>query len=140
MLQGVLLLTPRGVTYKCRNGSCFGALCRGMLSGERGKGGGAPLNPNNDDIGVRQDVINWGGTLSSAQMGDLCPSHTAGLFFPLQHTAMKEKLKNGIGELMVEKVQSWELQETSPWQHEVLLVGNYLYFIESWNGAGWKGP
>lgn len=65
-------------------------------------------------VSVRQDVINRRSTLSSAQMGDLCPSHTAGLFFPLKHTAMKGKLENGIGEVMVEKVQSWGLQETSP--------------------------
>lgn len=88
-------------------------------------------------VGVRQDVIN----LSSAQMSDLCPSRTAGLFFfSLKHAAMKEKLENGIGELMVEKIQSWGLQETSPWQCEVLLVGNHLYFTESWNGVGWNGP
>lgn len=85
-----------------------------MLSGEREKGGGAPPNPNNDDTGVRQDMINLRSTLSSAQMSDLCPSHTAGLFFPLKHTAIKGKLKNGIGELMVEKIQSWGLQEMSP--------------------------
>lgn len=65
-------------------------------------------------VSVRQDMINWRSTLSSAQMSDICPSHTAGLFFPLKHTAMKGKLKNGIGELMVEKVQSWGLQKTSP--------------------------
>lgn len=32
-------------------------------------------------VGVMQDVINLRSTWSSAQMSDLCPSRTAGLFF-----------------------------------------------------------
>lgn len=48
---------------------------------------------------ARQAVINLRSTLSSAQMSDLCPLHTAGLFFsPETHSCKRktEKLKSRV--------------------------------------------